>query len=202
MQVAPRTTTATSRWTVPKLPRILLAFAIVFLTTLLGPAEPASACSCVGFDEAIEMDDAALVFTGQVIDEQTVAGLFDGEQTALLFDIDQVFKGDVLPQVVVNGPSDVGAGCGIGFRGPMVVLAYSDGQTLSSSSCSSSSLDAGTLDLVIAQYGPGEEAAPLESSELFGDAGFPFLLIAGALAFAGALAAGIFVVVRGQTSEQ
>ncbi len=202
MQDAPHTTTATNLWRIPKAFRILLSFAIVFLTILLGPAQPASACSCVGFDAAIEMDDAALVFTGQVVDEQSAAGLFGDEQVALLFDIDQVFKGDVLPQVVVNGPTDIGAGCGIGFRGPTAVLAYSDGQTLSSSSCSSSALDAATLDLLIAKYGPGEEAAPLESPGLFGDAGFPVVVVAGALAFAGALAAGIFVVARGQATEQ
>lgn len=84
----------------------------------------------------------------------------------------------------------------------MAVLAYSDGQTLSSSSCSSSALDAATLDLLIAKYGPGEEAAPLESPGLFGDAGFPVVVVAGALAFAGALAVGIFVVTRGQATEQ
>ena len=201
MRDTPLTTTALHRQVLRAL-RILLAFAIVFLTTLLGPAAPASACSCVGFDAAIEMDDAALVFTGQVVDDQTAVGLFGEEQIALLFDIDEVFKGDVLPQVLVNGPADVGAGCGIGFRGPMAVLAYSDGQSLSSSSCSSSALDATTLDLLIAKYGPGQQAAPPETSELLGDAGFPVLVVAGALAFAGALAAGIFVVVRGQTSEQ
>ncbi len=202
MQDAPHTTTATNSWKAPKILRILLAAAIVFLTTWLGPAQPASACSCVGFDAAIEMDDSALVFTGHVVDEQAAAGLFGDEQTALLFDVDQVFKGAVLPQVVVNAPADVGAGCGIGVRGPMAVLAYSDGQSLSSSSCSSSSLDAATLDLLVSKYGPGEEAAPLESSELFGDAGFPVVIVAGALAFAGVLAAAIFVVARGQTSEQ
>ncbi|NNF53513.1 MAG: hypothetical protein HKN03_03620 [Acidimicrobiales bacterium] len=194
---------ATTRFQgVPNTLRILLSFAVVCLTVMLGPAKPASACSCVSFDAAIGMDDAALVFTGQVVDEQSAVGLFGEEQTALLFDVDQVFKGDVLPQVVVNAPTDVGAGCGIGVRGPMAVLAYSDGQSLSSSSCSSASLDATTLDLLVSQYGPGEAAPTLESPGLLDESGIPGLWVAGALAFVAALVAGIFVAVRGQTSEQ
>ena len=193
IQTAPR---RSARPTPPPIMLALLSLLIGLLATLLGPAAPAGACSCIGIDEALEMQDAAVVFTGTVIDEEPKGEVFGADGVSLLFDVDQVFKGSPGGQVLVDTPAGGSAGCGVSDRGPMVVLAYSDGESLSTSLCSTASESAEITRTLTAIYGPSTEAAPATTRDINGGGGFPVAAGIGIALFAIALLGGVAAVAR------
>lgn len=184
--------------------RIVVITIVAMAVTIAGPATPASACSCVPFEDVLQMNLPAAAFIGEVIDEGgVVADGFGGAQVALLYEVETVYHGDVPSQVVVRTSADTGGGCGLSFRGRTAVLAYiEDGEALSTSICSAVPLDQndqGTQALLEQAFGPGTSPTPVEGVGLGStDRGLPVGLLVGAGVFALALAGSSVLLFRRQ----
>lgn len=100
----------------------------------VGTAGPAGACSCAPTTdgEAIQRADAA--FSGSLVEvvsrDGSVISSTDPER--FVFDVDDVFKGDVTERQVVVTPRS-GASCGLELAGPgpHLVFAFADSQLTS-----------------------------------------------------------------------
>ena len=102
---------------------------VAFGAFAFGTSQRASACSCVGFtdDEALENADAA--FTGALVEIITPAAdtYSSTDPERFVFDVDEVFKGDVFARQSVVTARD-GASCGLEISGPgpFVVFARTE----------------------------------------------------------------------------
>lgn len=184
-------------------PLSLAAVAVVAMTVVT-PASPAGACSCLAFEDAVEMSDPAAAFIGTVVDEQPlVSGGIGETQVALLYEVEKVFHGDVPSQVVVRTPADSAAGCGLGFRGRTAVLAFVEGgDALTTSSCSAMPADAADVAveaLLEETFGSARSPEPVDGVTLAGgDTGLPLGYLIGAGAFVLVLAGSAVMMLRRQ----
>ncbi len=106
---------------------------------------------------------------GEVVEEDRLDGNGLGEvDIALLYDVESVYRGEIAERVIVHTTDDVGAGCGLGFRGRTAVLAYLDGGHLVTNSCSAMPLlDEGdaTLALLDETFGAAGSPSPSAPSD-------------------------------------
>ncbi len=88
-------------------------------------ATPAGACSCVGVsdDEAYAMADAAFVGTLVEIIPPALPTGSSGDPERFVFDVEEVFKGDVRARQTVVTHVD-GATCGLELAGPGPFLVF------------------------------------------------------------------------------
>lgn len=115
----------------------LLALILLGAGALLGVrAEPAAACSCVGFTPQQAYDRAQAVFAGSLVEIEPAPPGFSGAIRTLRFTVDRVYKGNVDRQVVVR-TAESSASCGLGLEalGPYVIFATGRGDTFSSTLC-------------------------------------------------------------------
>lgn len=98
---------------------------------LIGAAEPAGACSCAPWtdEEAIEHADAAFSGTLVEVSSTTEGGVSSADPERFVFDVHDVFKGEVMEtQTVVTPRSGASCGLEISGPGPHLVFAYDDSQ--------------------------------------------------------------------------
>lgn len=120
-----------------KVRRIVLPWALAPLIVglvVLGSAERAAACSCAVVSDQEAVANADAVFIGTLVDIITPTGsaVSSADPERFVFDVDEVFKGEVSERQSVVTARD-GASCGLEISGPgpFVVFARteSDGIT-------------------------------------------------------------------------
>jgi len=94
-------------------------FAVLAVATVIGTAEPAAACTCVGRSDTEALEAADAVFSGEVTSAQ-VSAL---EPQRYVFDVDLVYKGVVGSRQTVVSPQGGGA-CGLDLVGPGPFLVF------------------------------------------------------------------------------
>jgi hypothetical protein len=180
-----------------KVRRVLASsLGLLVMSTLLviGAGAPASACSCMDFESVVRTGDHIAVFVGEVIEEDRLDGNGLGD-LALVYEVESVYRGEIAERVIVHTTGDVGAGCGLGFRGRTAVLAYLDGGHLVTNSCSAMPLleeGGATLALLDETFGAAGSPSPSAPS----DDGPPVGLLVGVPVFAGLLLLGIVLMLR------
>lgn len=97
---------------------LLLGLAAIWL-----PASRAYACECSDASDAEHIDQADVIFTGQIVGDEA-----DTRQRTLTFAVDRVYKGDAVGRQVIRTERD-GAACGLEIAGPgsFVVFAHIEG---------------------------------------------------------------------------
>lgn len=111
---------------------VFVVIAVGFVS--VGTAPPAGACTCDPpiDEEAIEAADAA--FTGSLVDvvASTGADVSSADPERFVFDVQDVFKGEVTARQTVVTPRG-GASCGLEISGPgpYLVFAFDDSQLTS-----------------------------------------------------------------------
>lgn len=185
--------------------RIALLWTLAPLTVglvVLASAERAAACSCVGVSDQEAVPNADAVFTGTLVDiiTPTGAAVSSADPERFVFDVDEVFKGEVSARQSVVTARD-GASCGLEITGsgPFVVFARTetDGITtgavdgeLYSSLCSgarplvNSALPAGLVvgappNPAASAIGGDEDRAPFAAWGVVGVAALAALTVAG-----------------------
>ncbi|HEY9801759.1 MAG TPA: hypothetical protein V6D25_15485 [Leptolyngbyaceae cyanobacterium] len=101
-------------------PAIVLVLAVTLLITIVATTnKPAYACRCASFPSPQEaLNNATAVFAGRVISVNT-----SGSAT---FSVSQIWKGEVLQNLVVTTPS--GTSCGFNFQLGQDYLVYASGE--------------------------------------------------------------------------
>jgi hypothetical protein len=83
----------------------------------------AYACSCSEVSDVEHIDQADVIFTGQIVGDEA-----DTQQRTLTFAVDRVYKGEAVSRQVIRTERN-GAACGLEIAGPgsFVVFAYIEG---------------------------------------------------------------------------
>ncbi len=189
--------------------RCLAAALVATMAVVVGGASPAAACSCIGFQDAVEAgQDFGAVFVGSVIDQREAGSSQFGEQELeLVFAVDALYQGELTNRALVYSHEDNGANCGYSGGGEVAVLAYVDSsQRLRTDGCSVMNVDAGgsTVDILEARFGTGvtppESTVDLPDSPLDDAGGVPWEVV-GLAGFVVVLGGLLTVVLRSSKSD-
>lgn len=149
----------------------MLAFAFAFAAVVARPGT-AHACDCVDFDPAQAYADADAVFTGESIEVRVGP---EGDPTAVqrrhVFQVDQVFKGEVFEQQSVVSSTEESL-CGLPWEQPgaiAIVFGHREGADtmvegeLAAERCTTTALTAASI---LPEY--GQAFAPLPGASPIG----------------------------------
>jgi hypothetical protein len=120
--------------------RALLAGLLLTGVLVLGGASAAHACTCAPVRPNEQLDEAALVFTGTVVDVDETA--YWRNTTWYRFAVDQVFKGDSAREVELRTAAS-GSSCGFEFEDDRRYLVYASAHrgALTTGLCSNNLID-------------------------------------------------------------
>ena len=109
---------------------ISLAVAVtVFAVVTLASTAPAAACNCASFSDQDALDNADVVFRGELVEIRTPPGdaYSSADPERFVFDVDRVYKGDARAQQSVVTARE-GASCGLELSGsgPFLVFARTE----------------------------------------------------------------------------
>jgi len=165
---------------------MLISLSIVFTF-----ATPASACSCVGFVDALDFpNDFAAVFVGEVLNERSgPTGQFGEQEIELTFAVETLYQGELRNRALLYSYKDNGANCGFTSGGTVAVLAFvGEDQRLRTDGCSSTPVgnDGVIQSALDARFGAGVVPLPPDqdtagSGRGTGDEGPPWVFYGGAL---------------------
>ena len=157
---------------------VLMTAAAIALIGLAATPRAAHACSCIDRELSEYADDITVAFVGRQL-ERVVHDWVDDNGTALLFRVDQVYKGDAGPLIEVRTHAQ-GPACGmdLGGMGAVGIAARTWRGDLSVNLCNSM-VTAAELQDVFGEGHPPDDSIRLPDS---GDdqSLLAFLLIAGA----------------------
>lgn len=168
-------------------PAIGIALLAALLLTLLLPARPAHACSCMMVEPESRLQEVPAAFVGTLRSVSADAG-----QSRFEFEVEAVMAGELPPTLELVGPEGDGANCGLmletGARAGLFLHATDQGW-------SSSSCDTVDADQLLAAGEPREPEAALVVDRGFSteDTGATPWVAVGATALAAAGILGLVV---------
>lgn len=122
--------------------------AVASASMVLVAAAPASACSCIGYDDAQAFDAADAVFVGTLEERGEPADPnYSASPVTLTFRVDRAYKGDIArTQPVVISSSDSSCGLDLTGTGPFLVFARDEGSPALSTDAPDGAVFAGLCD--------------------------------------------------------
>ncbi|MFW2380724.1 MAG: hypothetical protein ACN4GZ_03120 [Acidimicrobiales bacterium] len=194
---------------VRRLVRMCAGILLVSLSIVFTFAKPASACSCVGFVDALEFrNDFAAVFVGEVLDERLgPKGQFGDQEIELTFAVETLYQGELRNRALLYSHKDNGANCGFTSGGTVAVLAYvGEDQRLRTDGCSSTPVgDDGVIQTALqTQFGVGVVPLPPDQDLASSDIGTgderPRWVLYGGVLFLVVLGAGLGLALKDDKS--